>query len=247
MLSYISVRRAIGLSGLLLPPALGPGGWLLGIPLQDNMSSYYYTPLRDVFVGTLCAIGVFLLCYRGHDWIENWTANLGCVSAIALALFPVDANSDPPFQHSLTGYIHTAAGAVFFLTLAFYSLVHFPRRSPSDPDGADLEDDPEDEPHVQQRKFVYRTSGVVILLAMNAMGVYLFLLPPEWRQECDRWNVLFWGEWIAVWAFAAAWLTKGRAIGADLAINLFAAVESQLPPALRPSEIRPPGLRLPGD
>ena len=50
VLSYIGIRRAIGFSGLLLPIALGPIGWLFGVDIQDNISSYYHTPLRDVFV-----------------------------------------------------------------------------------------------------------------------------------------------------------------------------------------------------
>jgi len=73
---YLGVRRAIGAVGLLLPILLGPVGWLVfGIDIQDNMSSYYHTILRDVFVGALCTIGVFLFCYRGYDWIESWSAN----------------------------------------------------------------------------------------------------------------------------------------------------------------------------
>src|SRR3954471_7887019 len=79
VISYLGVRRAIGAVGLLLPVLLGPVGWLVfGIEIQDNMSSYYHTLLRDVFVGALCTIGVFLFCYRGYDWIESWTANLVC-------------------------------------------------------------------------------------------------------------------------------------------------------------------------
>ena len=59
VVSYLGVRRAIGVIGLLLPIVLGPVGWLVfGIEIQDNMSSYYHTPLRDVFVGSMCAIGV---------------------------------------------------------------------------------------------------------------------------------------------------------------------------------------------
>ena len=77
VVSYLGVRRAIGAIGLLLPVVLGPVGWLVfGIPIQDNMSSYYHTALRDVFVGAMCAIGIFLFCYRGYDWIESWTAQL---------------------------------------------------------------------------------------------------------------------------------------------------------------------------
>jgi hypothetical protein len=214
VVSYLGVRRAIGAIGLLLPVVLGPVGWLVfGIPVQDNMSSYYHTVLRDVFVGALCAIGVFLFCYRGYDWIESWTGNFGCLSALGVALFPLDANSDPLVQKSLVGYLHSFSGGVFFLTLAFYSLYHFPTSNAEKREVA---------PHEAERNFVYRTSGVVILLSMAAMGAYLFLLPPRVKGRCNDYNFLFWMEWVAVWAFAAAWLTKGRAILAEIAVDLLA-------------------------
>src|SRR4028118_1310288 len=96
VISYLGVRRAIGVVGLLLPILLGPVGWLVfGVEFQDNMSSYYHTMLRDVFVGSLCTIGVFLFCYRGYDWIESWSANLGCLSAMGIAFCPIDPASGP--------------------------------------------------------------------------------------------------------------------------------------------------------
>lgn len=216
VLSYLGIRRAIGVSGLLLPIALGPIGWLFGIAIQDNLSSYYHTPLRDVFVGTLCAIGIFLFCYRGYDWIENWTANVGCASALGVALFPLDYASDPLYQRSLVGYVHTFSGGVFFLTLAFYSLYHFPRDTAIDA-----------EPHVRERNFIYRVSGLVILAAMLMMGLYLMWLPTEWKEKANHYNFLFWMEWIAVWAFAAAWLAKGRTILTEIGFDVL-AISSQL-------------------
>lgn len=223
VVSYLSIRRAIGVTGLLLPVLLGPVGWLiLGIDIQDNLSLYYHTPLRDVFVGSLCAIGIFLFCYQGHDWIENWTANLGCASALGVALFPLDAASAPLYQQSLRGNLHCLFGGVFFLTLAFYSLFHFPTSKSRNE---------ELEPHEQQRDLVYRTSGIVILLSMAAMGVYLLLPLSGWREVLDRYNALFWLESIAAWAFAAAWLTKGRTIVADVAIDLMALTQEKLLPS----------------
>lgn len=209
VLSYRDIRRAVGLSGLLLPVALGLGGCIVGVPIQDNISSYYHTAMRDVFVGTMSAMGVFLLCYRGIDWVENWTANIGCAAALCIALCPLDANSDPLFQKSIVGYLHTFSGGVFFLTLAFYSLVHFPRS------GNEIE-----EPHLWERRLIYRTSGIVILLSMLAMGSYMILIPFAWKSLLNQWNFLFWMESIAVWAFAAAWLTKGRAIFAEIGVEL---------------------------
>ena len=214
VLSYVGIRRAIGVSGLLLPVMLGPVGWLFfGVEIQDSMSAYYHTAMRDVFVGTLCAMGIFLFCYRGYDRIENWTANVGCFSALGLALFPLDFNSDPLFQRSITGYLHSLSGGVFFSTFAFYSLFHFPSSTPEKQEIA---------PHERERNFVYRSSGTVILLSMSAMGAYVLLLSAEQKSFLNGYNFLFWMEWIAVWAFAAAWLTKGRTIVAEIAVDLMA-------------------------
>ncbi len=214
VVSYQGVRRAIGATGLLLPILLGPVGYFVfGIPIQENMSSYYHTALRDEFVGAMCAIGIFLFCYRGYDWIENWTANFGCLSALGVALCPLDANSDPLHQRSVLGYLHTVSGGIFFSTLAFYSLHHFPSSRQGEREIA---------PHEAQRDFVYRTSGIVILLSLVAMGAHLFLLPAGAKRRLNDYHFLFWGEWVAVWAFAAAWLTKGRAILAEIAVDLMA-------------------------
>jgi len=214
VLSYLAIRRAIGAIGLMLPLLLGPVGLLaFGIGIQDNMSSYYHTALRDVFVGSMCAIGIFLFCYRGYDWIEGWTANLGCISALGIALCPLDAHSDPIHQASFVGYVHSASGGVFFLTLAFYSLFHFPSAEREKREIA---------PHEDHRNFVYRTSGVLIIVSLTAMGAYLLLLPKDWKRAFNDYHFLFWAEWVAVWSFSAAWLTKGRAMLADIAVDILA-------------------------
>lgn len=211
VVSYLGVRRAIGVIGFLLPIALVPLGWLLfGVELQDNLSSYYHTPVRDVFVGGMCAISCFLFCYRGYDWIERWTGYCGSAAALGVALFPLDANSDPLFQRTMVGYLHTVSGGAFFLTLAFYSLYHFPKSQPA----------PGEDALVRSRNLIYRSSGIVILLSMLAMGSYLILLPANLKAEFNRYNFLLWMEWIAVWAFATAWLTKGHVIVADIAVDL---------------------------
>lgn len=213
VVSYLSVRRAIGVTGLLLPVVLWPGAWLLfGVPIQDNMSSYYHTPVRDVFVGVLCAMGIFLYCYHGHDWVENWTANLGCVAALGVALFPFDKGNDPLNQTTLSGNLHSVFGAALFLTLAFYSLVRFPSHQRRERETA---------PHEMERNLIYWGSGVVILASLAAMGVYV-ALPGNLKSIFNRYHFMFWMEWVALWAFAAAWLTKGRAIFTDLAVSALA-------------------------
>ena len=206
VMSYLGIRRSLGLLALMLPLILGPFGYfVLGIDIQDNMSSYYHTPLRDIFVGVMCAMGIFLFCYHGYDTFENWTGNCACASAIGVAFFPLEANSDPLHQSSLVGYIHIVSGGVFFFTLAIYSLYHFPRGH----FGLRLET------RNEQRDAIYFGSGVTILGCMFVMGIQLFLFPESVKSFLNRWNSIFWLEWIAVWAFAAAWLVKGDALLAD--------------------------------
>jgi len=64
--SYLALRKAVGWIGMLLPFVLMCGVSLIfksDIKLQ-NISMYYYTGMRDVFVGALCAIGLFLFFYK---------------------------------------------------------------------------------------------------------------------------------------------------------------------------------------
>ncbi len=66
IMGYNSVRRALGLVGLGLPASLifyaliVPGG------MQPSISEFYYTAMGDVLVGSLCAIGIFLIAYKGY-------------------------------------------------------------------------------------------------------------------------------------------------------------------------------------
>ncbi len=68
------------------------------------------------------------------------------------------------------------------LTLAFYSLYHFPN---SEGVHAELA------PHESERNLVYRASGIVILTDLLAIGGYMFLMPLEWKQLANQYNLLF--------------------------------------------------------
>lgn len=215
VLSYLDIRRAIGWVGLSLPILLGPTGWAVyGLGIQENMSSYYHTPMRDVFVGVMCTIGVFLFCYRGTNRLEQWTGYLSSMSTFVIALCPIDAHTDPLHQRTIAGHLHTVAGGTFFITLAVYPLFHFPQRKSLLLTNAD--EQPSEIDRIA-RNAVYYLSGFTILAALGAMGAHFFLLSQHWYTMLNSYGFTFWMEWIAVWAFSAAWLTKGRAIVADIA------------------------------
>jgi len=48
----------------------------------------------------------------------------------------------------------------------------------------------------------------------------MVLIPVAWKQWLNAWNFLVWMECVAVWAFAAAWLTKGHVIFAEIGVEL---------------------------
>ncbi len=76
--SYLALRKAVGWIGILLPFVLMPGGYFIfkeNITLK-NLSVCYHTGMRDVFVGSLCAISLFLFFYKGYDKWDNRMGSL---------------------------------------------------------------------------------------------------------------------------------------------------------------------------
>lgn len=231
---FLTLRRAVGLIGIALPWALVLGENLRDVLAPDasqarrqlielSMSAYFHTGMRDVFVGSLCAIGVFLLCYKGYDRVEDNLANLAGVCAILIALFPtfqdsreatdtgVSAVDSATFfsgpnapDPAIVGYLHFAAAAVFFAVLAYLSYFRFTR---TDPAAAPT-------PRKIQRNRIYRVCGVIIVLCIAGIALGYWLLEPDQQRST---SFLFWFEAIAVVAFGVSWLTKGEMIRPDRA------------------------------
>ena len=44
--------------------------------------------MRNIFIGTLCALGVFLAAYEGYDDVDRWITNVAGFGAIGVALCP---------------------------------------------------------------------------------------------------------------------------------------------------------------
>jgi hypothetical protein len=189
--SYLYLRRAIGLVGLALPVVLILGKQLVqGGDLIGSLSGYYYTDLRNVFVGAMCAVGVFLLAYYGHDHVDNLVSTVAGLGAIGLALFPTTPGAAPTTWDRTSGVLHLAFAAVFFLSLAYFCLRLFPHDGEQTPGTGVL----------------YRTCGGVILACLvlitltSSLGLVPALHPALWLEA------------VAVEAFGVAWLTKGQTL-----------------------------------
>mgnify|MGYP001004221667 CR=1 FL=1 len=205
VLSYLGLRKAVGYIGTALPFVLA-GGRVLerGVGVESTLSAYYYTGMRDVFVGSLWAIAVFLLSYRGHDRRDDLMGNLACVFGLGVALLPTAPPRSATAVERWISAGHFASSALFLLTLAYFSLVLFRRCAP----------DEERTARKRQRNTVYAACGYTMLASLAAIAV-LYLVPAQWPVH--RLRPVFWLESIAIVAFGLSWLTKGQAILKDLA------------------------------
>jgi hypothetical protein len=203
VLSYLGLRKAIGIIGTSLPFVLAFGKMLLESPgIQSSISAYYYTDMRDVFVGSLCAIAVFLMSYRGYDRRDHLAGDLACAFAIGVALFPTTPEGNATSQTAVIGAIHIICAFSFFLTLAYFSLVLFRKTDPNkSPSRRKL-----------QRNMIYTVCGYTILVSI-AMIAILALFPHN--APVKKLDPFFWLESLAVVAFGISWLTKGETILKD--------------------------------
>ena len=209
VLSFLSVRRAIGALGFFLPVALALYGLIAG-DLRASMSAYFYSPMREIFVGTLCAQAVFLWSYEGYRdpgrmITDKLVARIASVAAALIALAP----TNPPdgaapgctllqclLSDGPSAALHAVATAVFFAALAFYCLVLFRR-------GRDITGDE----HAAQ--VIYRLCGWTIIAAIGAIGL-MIVTGLDMRLAPLR--PIFWLEALATFAFATSWAVKGKAL-----------------------------------
>ena len=202
VLSYLDLRKAVGIIGMALPFVLVLGKWvLMGGGIQSSMSSYYYTVMRDVFVGSLCAIGVFLGAYRGYAKIDSVAGNLACVFALGVALFPTGPDH-PTHTQFIIGQLHGLFALFLFLTLSFFALVLFRKTDPTKPMT----------PQKKKRNIVYTICGY-IMLACIALSIIVRLLPAD--SPVFKLTPIFWLEAVAIFSFGVSWLVKGEAIMKD--------------------------------
>src|SRR4051794_24247500 len=92
--SYLLERAIIGFIGVSLPVVIIAGDNLLrtdGPAVRYSLSAYYYSGMRDFFVGSLFAVGLFLITYKVFERsLNNVLTVIGGVAALAVALFPTD-------------------------------------------------------------------------------------------------------------------------------------------------------------
>jgi hypothetical protein len=201
------LRRGVGLVAILLPIVVTVGHSLLvgKFTLLGSVSGAYHTGMRDVFVGSMSAIAIFLISYR-HARIDDVLSTLAGLMALGVALLPSKHFDDTMSQtDKIIGIGHVVASALMFLIMAIFCFFVFTRK--------DARTSKSDLPEPKRmRNNLYVLSGWAIVLAL-ALGAAGSLYLSESIQA--KVQPMFWGEAIAIWAFGFAWLVKGDAIIRD--------------------------------
>lgn len=203
VLSYLELRKSVGVIGIMLPVVLVIGSIVLGsAAFLGSISAYYYSIMGGVFVGSLCANGVFLWSYRGYDARDVIAGHVAALCAIGLALFPTSPIVGATAGQQLVGILHLVFAFGFFVTLIYFALVLFRiTKSGSSPT-----------PEKIMRNRVYTICGYT-MIACLVLLVILALLPND--SSVFALNPVFWLETILIEAFGISWLVKGEAILSD--------------------------------
>lgn len=211
--SFLWLRVGIGALGMLLPVLLVTIDRFVfhGRPVpRDSMSAYYYSGMREVFVGVIFTTGAFLLAYKVAESNLDNAASMG--AGLCAGLIATFATSRPsvhdhprpprpplnPLQdligENAVKYVHYGASAGFIVLLATLSVTFGYREGRR-------RSEPGKRPPAFWRAFHYTCAG-----AMGVAGVWM--LVTSLTHTGPRWSLLL-GEWVCAWAFGLSWLWKG--------------------------------------
>jgi hypothetical protein len=126
VLSYLALRKAVGIVAFGMPFALAIPWGLFRHQMATSISGYYYTGMRNLFVGSLCAIAMFMLCCRGYDIKDEIAGIFSAICSVGVAFLPTAPENASAHQR-LVGLAHYTCAALLFATLAIFCLVLFRR------------------------------------------------------------------------------------------------------------------------
>lgn len=213
--SYLSLRKSLGIMGILLPVILIVGTFLFGGNfILPSISDYFYSPLRTAFTGIIFLIGIFLWYYKSEDNIEWILTKIASISVFLVSVLPTSILSEysvvdgkyytivdfkkfvtPSIQVPIfVKYSHYLSASIFFVCLIVLVLCFFVK---SEKKGQNL----------KYRIIIYRLCGWGMLLCISSI-----ILFPKIFDSCSQWvfPTTFMLETISLTLFGISWLIKGE-------------------------------------
>ena len=215
IISYLTLRKAVGIIGILLPFALMIGFKIFNshCDFPPSISHFYYTSMGNLFVGTLCAVSLFLFCYNGFDKADKVTAKFAACFALLTAMFPTNfnafANADLCSRirnddaNTISNIIHYVSASLLFFSFAFFSLFLFTKTNKPGPMNRQK----------KKRNLVYRICGWVIVFCITGIALIGFL--DNLSEKLKFLKPTFVLETVALVAFGFSWLIKGETFFKD--------------------------------
>lgn len=191
-----TIRLLVAVVAFVLP-------WVLVLITRDcdlpSVSDSYCAGglARDVFVGSLFAIGGFLLVYNDHEGYALWMATkMGGICAFGVALIPTKCDSN---SVASIGEWHLMFAISFFLVLILFCGIFFYRARKKFGGGNAL---------ARRRCWIYGVSFV----GMLSMGLWALLNEnaPEFVNAPP--NVYFIVETACMTLFGVSWMTASHLI-----------------------------------
>ena len=213
LITFNELRRTVGWLGILLPFVLSIGLYIMNCcPLQNSISQYYYTRMGSYLTGTLCAVGLFLIAYKGYPGENDgkW-CNFAGLCAFGVAFIPMDFNKNDIVccpecivfyvqGQTWFRFMHFVSAGGLFLTMSFMCYFKFTKTN---------KDKILKNEKKHSRNLLYRVCGIIIFSCLLILGAYNII----GSITGFKINTLtFFMESIMLIAFGTAWLVKGEGI-----------------------------------
>ncbi|MFE7835724.1 hypothetical protein ACFU53_06545 [Streptomyces sp. NPDC057474] len=202
--TVMRLRLGVGAIGVGLPLALPAGNWIAarldGRTGEDawpgSMSGSYHTSTRDIFVGALCALGIFLVVYRYNKY-NDVTGTIAGACALGVALFPTAPSSGGDAGQQTISVLHQVFAVALLTAMAAFCLLMY--KAPGI----------KDRPYARRP---YLVAGVLILVFMALAAAAAV------TEVGDDWLItpLYLCEWLSVWSFGFAWTGAALSLAADI-------------------------------
>jgi hypothetical protein len=207
------LRISVGAIGASLPLTLIIWNAIKGSGtiVPASMSGTYYSSARNLFVGSLCALGVFLFGYR-HTARQNWCTWFAGVCAVLVAFSPT-APAKPLTEPDWVNYLHHAAAIALIGTLGMFCWVIFFATHPEriqragSPEAGRLSTWLAGIRATLQQSWkcrIYFSAGLLVVLA-GLLALFTGIWPAGWSTG---WPSLYLFEGIAVFSFGVAWFAS---------------------------------------
>ncbi|RPH30308.1 MAG: hypothetical protein EHM93_16015 [Bacteroidales bacterium] len=213
LITFKELRQAVGWLGILLPFVLAILLYALTCcSIQDSISQYYYTRMGSYLTGTLCAVGLFLIAYKGYPG-ENDSkfCNFAGACAFGVAFIPMQLNvGDVPCPDCIVFFtqgdhwwriFHFVSAGLLFLTMAYMSYFKFTLSN---------EETVSKGTKKYTRNTIYKICGIIIFICILFLLVYNII--KHFNPDIKINTLTFFLESVMLIAFGTSWLVKGEGV-----------------------------------